>query len=168
MDNNAKFAALIGDLGNDAAALQRFFENPLPELKTAQIPLIEAADALGTTGTNYQLTISKHWWGVDFKMNEDLTQAIATGAIAGPALTSLITSALAVAGILTGPVAGLIAAAFATAFALKIIQIKLTDHGKGVHWPITWAQWAAAVVAAPMGPAGIVAAILVFIHPVAN
>ena len=50
----------------------------------------------------------------------------------------------------------------------KIVQIKLTDQGEGVYWPISWLQMAAVTAAVPGGVATVVAAILVFLHPVPN
>jgi hypothetical protein len=155
---------------------EAFFANIQTELRDAAIPLVETIN--GTAGTvdkapavadtNYQCTIDPHWWGIDIIMNEDLTQAIATGAIVGPPLAALVSGALAFAGVLTGPLAAVVGGAFATALALKTVQIKLTDQGQGVHWPISWLQWAAVLAAVPAGPPGIVAAIILFFHPVPN
>jgi hypothetical protein len=101
-------------------------------------------------------------------MNEDLTQAIATGAISGPPLASLVAAALAATSVVTGTVAALLGTAFAAALAFKIVQIKLTDQEKGVHWPISWLQWLAVAVAILGGFATILIAILAFFHPVPN
>lgn len=181
-DFEARFMRLFTSLQADSSALQSFISNPQPVLEAEGIPIVESltgplvspdgsgifgdTTALATAGD--QLRVKKHWWGVDLIMNEELTQAIATGAIVGPPLAGLVSSGLAVASVVTGPVAALIGAAFATAITVKIVQIKLTDKGKGVHWPITWIQWAGVVAAVPAGPGGVVAALIAFIHPIRN
>ena len=180
MDFEAKFKRMFTKLQADSSALQAFISNPQPVLEAEGIPTVEslagivaASQVAGATasraaGRNYRLDVETKWWGVDFIMNEDLTQAIATGAIVGPPLAALFSSALAVAGIVTGPVAAVIGAGFATAIALKIVQIKFTDEGQGVYWPVSWIQWGGVIAAVPAGPGGVVAALIVFIHPIAN
>lgn len=176
-----KFDQLFAKLQANPAELEAFLRDPLPVLHTAGIPVMSAIPPAANLGSarqladvgvaaapSYKLDASVEWWGVDFVMNEDLTQAVATGAIVGPPLVALITSSLAVAGIVTGPIAAAIAAAFGTAFAAKIVEIKLVDGGSGVHWPVTWPQWAGLVAAVPAGPAAILGALLLFIHPLRN
>jgi hypothetical protein len=114
------------------------------------------------------LTVQTHWWGFDINCNEKLTQDIISGTIASGPLATAIASALATAGVVTGGIATMIGAAFAAAFALKAAEIKLVDNGNGVHFPITWLQLAPVVSAIPSGPAGLITAIMVFIHPVRN
>jgi len=46
--------------------------------------------------------------------------------------------------------------------------MKIVNREKGVHFSITWLQWAAIVAALPVCPAGILASGAVFIHPVPN
>jgi hypothetical protein len=183
MDFEAQFKGMFTKLQADPSALQAFISNPQPVLEAEGIPTAESfagtvaasqelgvagATASRATGSNYRLDVETKWWGVDFIMNEDLTQAIATGAIVGPPLAALFSSALAVAGIVTGPVAAVIGAGFATAIALKIVQIKFTDQGQGVYWPVSWIQWGGVIAAVPAGPGGVVAALIVFIHPIPN
>jgi len=115
-----------------------------------------------------QVSASAHWWGVDIVMNQKLTQDIIDGLTGGGALAGAITSALGAAGIITGGIATVIGAAIAGIVALKIAEIKIVNNGKGVHWPITWVQWAALLAAVPGGPAAVIAAGLIFIHPVRN
>jgi hypothetical protein len=79
-----------------------------------------------------------------------------------------IAAAFGAAGIVSGGVAAAMGAGFAAAFALKVAEIKIVNDGKGVNWPITWLQWGAVAAAVPGGPASIVGAIMVFIHPVRN
>ncbi len=115
-----------------------------------------------------KITVETHWWGVDFVLNEKLTQDIIAGTIASGPLATAIAAALAAAGVVTGGIATALGAGFAAAFALKAAEIKIVDNGKGVHFPVTWLQWAPVIASIPTGPAGIVAAIMVFIHPVRN
>ena len=51
---------------------------------------------------------------------------------------------------------------------LKIAQINMANNGKGVHWPITWAQWGVILASAPGGPGAIVIASAAVIHPLRN
>lgn len=115
-----------------------------------------------------KVTVNTHWWGFDINCNEKLTQDIVDGAIASGPLASAIAAALAAAGVVSGGIATVIGAAFAAAFALKVAEIKVVDNGKGVHFPVTWLQLAAVTAALPAGPAGIIVAIMAFIHPVRN
>lgn len=177
MSLEQKFQELLTQAGTGSGR-ESFFANIETALRNAGIPLVESIN--GTVGTvdkaaagavgkpNYQCTVESHWWGIEIVMNEDLTQAIATGAIVGPPLATLVSGALVAAGIISGGVAAVIGGAFATALALKIVQIKLTDQGEGVYWPISWLQMAAVTAAVPGGVATVVAAILVFLHPVPN
>jgi hypothetical protein len=178
MDYDKQFDEMYAKLKTNPSKLQAFLSNPQPVLEAAGIPLVEAsvagretspkmgmAAAAATAQRKYKLDVKKHWWGLDFVMNEDLTQAVATGAIVGPPLVALITSSFAVAGIVTGPVAGVIAAGFALGFGIKIVQIKLTDKGKGVRWPVTWVQWGTLAAAVPGGPATVLGAMILFLHP---
>ena len=178
----ARFMRLFTSLQADPPALQSFISKPQAVLEAEGIPIVESltgplvnsegSGIFGDTTTlatdGPQLRVNKHWWGVDFIMNEELTQGIATGAIVGPPLAALVAGGLALGSVITGPVAAVVGAGFATAMAAKIVQIKLTDKGKGVHWPITWIQWAGVIAAVPGGPGGIVAALIVFIHPLRN
>ena len=177
MSLEQKFQELLTQAGTGSGR-ESFFANIETALRNAGIPLVETINGtVGTidkatagvsAGTNYQCNVESHWWGIDIIMNEDLTQAIATGAIVGPPLATLVSGAFVAAGIISGGVAAVVGGAFATALALKIVQIKLTDQGKGVHWPISWLQWAGVAAAIPGGVATVVAAILVFFHPVPN
>lgn len=134
-----------------------------------QAPKVMARSAGSTTlVSSNDITVKLEWWGVNIIMSEKLTQDIISGTIATGTVGELIAAAFGVAGIVTGGVATLIGAAIAAIFALKVAQIKITNNGKGVHWPITWLQWAALLAAVPTGVAGIVAAGMVFIHPVRN
>lgn len=174
------FERLFADIQADPARLAAFFANPQPYLVEAGIPVLPEAppatapdgapqaDTLQLGANGYQLDVQLKWWGIDLVMNETLTQAIATGAILGGPLASLIASAIAASGLVAAPVAAVIGAAIGTAIAAKIVEIKLVSQGNGVHWPITWPQWAPVIGAVPYGPAAVLAALLVFIHPLAN
>jgi len=177
MSHEQKFQELLTQAGTGTRR-EALFANIQTALRKAEIPQVETIQGtLGTidkapagaaAGTNYQCSVKTYWWGIEVVMNEDLTQAIATGAIVGPPLATLISGAFVAAGIVSGGIAAVIGGAFATALALKIVQIKLTDQGQGVYWPISWLQWAAVAAAVPGGVATVVAAILVFFHPVPN
>lgn len=78
-------------------------------------------------------------------MNEELTQKIITGQIASDALAGLFGAALLAAGI-AQPLAVAAGAAFAAISLLKYAELRIVDNGKGVHWPITWLQWAALIL----------------------
>jgi hypothetical protein len=157
---------------------QNFFDNIISELSHAEIPLIENL-TYGVNSTpptqsdvsnpsDYSITVESHWWGLDLIMNEDATQAVINGSLVGPLLTSGIAAAFAAATIITPVVAGAIGAAFAAALGAKTLQMRLTDKGNGVHWPITWLQWGTLILAAPGGPPAVLAALLLFFHPLPN
>lgn len=135
-----------------------------PSLAYDEAPMARRA----VSATSEQISASVHWWGVDIVMNEKLTQDIISGITGTGAIGGLIASALGAAGVVTGGIATVIGAGIAAVVALKIAQIKITDNGNGVHWPITWLQWAALLAAVPAGPAGILAAGAVFLHPIRN
>lgn len=118
--------------------------------------------------TSEKLTVKRHWWGFDIICNEKLTQDIIDGIAFGPALATAIASALAAASVVSGGIATALGAAFGAAFELKKAEISVVDNGNGVHFPVTWPQLAAVVAAVPGGPAAVVAAIMIFIHPFRN
>ena len=119
-------------------------------------------------GVAEQITASVHWWGVDIVMNEKLTQDIIAGVTGTGTVGGLIAAALGAAGVVTGGIATLIGAGIAAVIGVKVAQIKITNNGNGVHWPITWVQWAALLAAVPGGPAAILAAGAIFLHPIRN
>jgi hypothetical protein len=183
---DSRFNTLMDQMKADPAAMAGFQNDPLPQLRKAGIPLLpavsmppaaqafvpqadvgtRAAGLLGAGGE--QISAHTKWWGVDIVMNEKLTQDVIAGVTAGGPLAGAIAAALSAAGAVTGGVATAIGAAFAAVFALKVAEIKIIDNGGGVHWPISWVQWAALVAAVPGGPAAITAAAMAFIHPVRN
>jgi len=115
-----------------------------------------------------RITVSKRWWGIDIVMNDKLTQDVIAGVEGGGALAAGITSAFATASVITGGAAAVIGVALAAIFAAKVFEIKVIDNGKGVHWPISWPQWAALIGSAPAGPTAIVAVAMVVLHPLRN
>ena len=121
-----------------------------------------------TLNASESVTIKTHWWGIDIILNEKLTSDIIAGTTATGSVATALAAAFGAAGIITGGVATAIGAALAAVFALKTAELKIVDNGKGVHFPITWPQWGTLLVAAPAGVAGIVAALVVFIHPLRN
>jgi hypothetical protein len=184
---DTRFNTLMDQMKADPAALKAFQADPLPRLRKAGIPLLPAVSmppaaqafvpeadvgvraATGLLGAGgEQIRVSAKWWGIDFVMNEKLTQDIISGVTAGGPLAGAIAAALGAAGVVTGGIATAIGAAFAAVFALKAAEIKIIDNGNGVHWPVSWVQWAALLAAVPGGPAVITAAAMAFIHPVRN
>lgn len=173
MTNEEKFASLMTRLDQDAAAKEAFQKDPVAVIKEAGIPLVEeppetpelTAEALAAAE---KIVVKKKWWGLVIVMNEKATQDVIDGVSAGGPLAGAIAAAFGAAGIVSGGVAAAMGAGFAAAFALKVAEIKIVNDGKGVNWPITWLQWGAVAAAVPGGPASIVGAIMVFIHPVRN
>lgn len=108
------------------------------------------------------------WWGVDIKMNEKMTQDIVDGITGAGSIGSAVAAAMGGLSIITAGSATVIGAAIGIIVAAKIAQIKITDNGKGVHWPISWAQWAVLGGAVPLGPAGVAAAGMAVLHPLRN
>ena len=135
-----------------------------PSLAYDEAPMMRRA----ASGTAEQITATVHWWGVDINMNNKLTEDIISGITGTGAVGGLIASALGAAGVVTGGIATVIGAGIAAVVAIKIAQIKITNNGNGVHWPITWVQWAALLAAVPGGPAAILAAGALFLHPIRN
>lgn len=184
-DLQAKFDALVASNSDKEA----FFANPIAQLQTAGIPVLptismpaEAQDMMANALPQFNLMqnfaitatqgevvkASTHWWGVDVYMNEKMTSDIVNGITAAGPAGSAIAAAFGAAGVVTGGVATVIGAGIGAICAAKIAQIKITDNGKGVHWPISWPQWAVLVAALPGGPASVLAAGMVFLHPLRN
>jgi hypothetical protein len=189
-----KFLSLQESLKNNPTEFEKFIRNPIPVLKEAGIPLVngwvdggafpknvdklpELMQAAADPSNIIQNTMAvdaeninaeTYWWGVDITMNEKMTQDITYGTEAIGAIGGAIATALGGATILTGPVAAIFGLGLAVAFTIKIVEIKIIDNGSGVHWPITWLQWATLIPAAAAGPTGITAAAIVFIHPLRN
>ncbi len=148
--------------------LNKYMVNTQPVLAEVAAMNMEELAASVAVAESEHIQAEMHWWGVDIIMNEKLTQDVIQGVTGAGALAGLLGPALGALGVVTAGIAAVIAAGLAAAFALKIGEIKIIDNGNGVHWPITWVQWAALVASVPMGPAGIVTAAMVFIHPVRN
>jgi hypothetical protein len=177
IENEAKFNQLLASLQADPATLEKFTNNPTSFLESAGIPTVttEQLDALSsaedelTANAHSGISATKHWWGIDIKMDEQITNDIENGLTSVGPLGSLIAACLVNAGFVAGPIAAVVGAAIATAVIMKISEMKLADrHRKGVHWPISWPQWAAVMVNVSLGPPAILAALLIFIHPVSN
>ena len=114
------------------------------------------------------ITVETKWWGIDIILNEKVTADLIAGVTGSGVVAGFVAKALGFAGVITGGAATVIGAGIAAIFAIKIAQMKIVNRGNGVHFPITWLQWAAIVAALPAGPAGILAAGAVFIHPIPN
>lgn len=115
-----------------------------------------------------QVTVKLRWWGIEIDMNNAFTENVVHGVTGAGGIAGVVAAALGAAGVVTGGVATLIGAGFAAIFGLKIAQINITNNGKGVNWPISWAQWGAILAAAPGGPGAIVIAGAAVIHPLRN
>jgi len=184
-DLQTKFNQILAAQGDKEA----FFANPVAELQNAGIPVlptisvpaeaqhvmqsalpqVNLMQAFAVTVPQAEVVkASTHWWGVDIYMNEKMTSDIVNGITAAGPAGSAIAAAFGAAGVMTGGVATAIGAGIGAICAAKVAQIKITDNGKGVHWPISWLQWAALVAAAPTGPASVLAAGMVFLHPLWN
>ncbi|MFC1535419.1 hypothetical protein ACFL7M_18890 [Thermodesulfobacteriota bacterium] len=149
-----KWAALNAKLRDDPTKLSSFYDNPVPVLEAAGIEMVHLPPAqIGAESTGESLKVTSHWWGQNFIMNEKLTDDIVKGIEGIGAVARLICAASGVGTV--------IAAAIATGFVLKKVEIQIVDNGKGVHWPITWAQWATIL-------GGGVSAVMLFIHPLRN
>ena len=177
---NEKFAELETRLAQDPAALQEFFKNPELVLQGAGIPRVGKVSEIGYREAalpepersprgdeSESIHIERHWWGLDFIMNKKLAEDIAPGTGAVGGLGALIGHAAAVAlGLAsTGPVQALLGASLAAVFALKAVQIKVFDLGNGVHWLISWIQWASLLPLLPYGPAVFIPAATLLFHP---
>jgi hypothetical protein len=174
-ENEAKFSRLLASLHADPAELEKFTNDPMSFLESAGIPMVpaEELDALSSvedslTAKPYSgVSVKKHWWGIDIKMDEQITVDIERGVISVGTLGKIITMAF--AQMASGPVLAAVCGALAAGMVTKALEIKLADrHDKGVHWPISWPQWGTVIADVPMGPSGILAAILIFIHPLPN
>jgi hypothetical protein len=176
IENEAKFDQLLARLQADPAELEKFTNDPTSFLESAGIPMVpaEELDALSsvedslTAKPHSGVSVKKHWWGIDIKMDEQITLDIERGVTGAGTLGRILATAFA-AGEGTGPVVAAVCAALALGIVTKAGEMRLADrHEKGVHWPISWPQWGTVVAAVPMGPPSILVAILVFIHPLSN
>jgi len=139
------------------------------QVMQSALPQVNLMQAFAVTASQSEVITAKtHWWGVDIHMNEKMTSDIVNGLTGTGAIATAVATALGAASVVTAGVAGVVAAGLAAVFAAKIEQIKITDGGAGVHWPISWLQWAALVAALPGGPVGVTGAGIVFLHPLRN
>jgi len=159
-DNNLEFLKNAIDL--------RKYEIDTQSIDLDSNDLIFANAIPNSLNTSESVIIKTHWWGIDIILNNKLTTDIIDGTAATGTVTTAIVAALGVAGLLTGGAATIMGGAVAAAFALKTAELKIVNNGKGVHFPVTWPQWGTLLVALPAGVAGIIAALLLFIHPLRN
>lgn len=161
------------------------FEKTLEELKATLDQSIPELNKMGVALTGNTLAqdsnasmsarrvanpvkIETNWWGVNFILNEKVTQDLIAGTTGSGVVAGFVATALGGAGVITGGAATVIGGGIAAIFAIKIAQMKIVNRGNGVHFPITWLQWAAIVAALPGGPAAILAAGAVLLHPIPN
>lgn len=148
------------ELQQTPAELQVAIEKAKPLIDEAA-KMLTARPRLAAAPGAANLRVRLHWWGVDFIMNEKLTEDVIEGiGMSGP-FAAVVVAALGYAGVLTGGLADAVAAILAVTIELKRWQVKLVNKGKGVHWPVTWAQW---VVLVPGGVGGA----MLWLHPVRN
>lgn len=164
--NTTQFEKNIGLLENTIKSQALEFDNASVDVDSTDLFSANAVPNL--INSSEAITVKSHWWGIDIILNEKLTVDIIAGTTATGSVATALGAALGAAGIVTGGIATLIGAALAAAFALKVAELKIVDNGKGVHIPITWPQWGTLLVGVPAGVAGIVAALLLFIHPLRN
>jgi hypothetical protein len=196
-DMNQRFSKLLAELDSDPARKADFQKDPQPHLTAAGIPLLQTFPAPAAGGTPApapkphrlkgtggggvglpaaaaapapgKIDASAHWWGVDIVMDEQFTQDVINGVTDSGAIASALTPLLApmagVAAAAAGPVAG----GLALCVVAKVVEIRLMDLSHtGVHWPITWPQWALLLASLGAGPVGLAAAAGAFVHPFPN
>lgn len=173
MNNSNLLAQNTTQFENNIGLLENAINSQALEFDSASVDvdstnLLSANAVPNLFNSSEAIIVKSHWWGIDIILNEKLTTDIIAGTAATGSVATALGAALSVAGIVTGGVATLIGAALAAAFSLKVAELKIADNGKGVHFPITWPQWGALLAGVPAGVAGVVAALLLFIHPLRN
>ena len=186
-----KFSELTSNLKTQGTEqLEKFLENPLPALCESDILLLqaivlpveaqsslevvqlkEANTAIGVSVPGNDVTepisVKWRWWGVDIIMDQETTEKISKGLFEKNSLGSMLTTALAAMGV-GSVIATVLGTVFALCFIEKSWQMKVTNKGKGVHWPISWIQWSMIICAVPAGPIAIALNAALYFHPVAN
>jgi hypothetical protein len=142
-----------------------------------------ATSAVAGTGAALPLgtvKVETHWWGVDIIMDEAMSVAVTHALDSDPndsapyqpslkALTSEMTTMFVNSPVVPNVLASVFALAFYTIFTIKWPEVKLMDAGgNGVHWPISWIQWAGLASGATGGPTLVIAAGMAFMHPLPN
>jgi hypothetical protein len=177
IENEAKFNQLLNRIQADPATLERFNNDPASFLESAGIPSVppDELDALSSVEdllpakAHSGVSVTRHYWGINIKMDEQITLDIERGVTGVGTLGRILATAFAQMEGFTGPVVAAVCAALAAGVVMKAGEMELVDrHRKGVHWPIGWPQWLAVIAAVPTGPPAILVATLVFIHPVSN
>lgn len=172
---------------------QEFFSNPVPHLNKLGIPFVSSFDSTGIEITvdfsdpliqsrffekdekiianlkGAQCRVTTSWWGINFIFNKELTDAVVLGLITVIELSEAVALACASAGVaVPAQVAAIAFSAFAVVCLAKALQIKYTDNGKGVYFPITWIQWSSIIASASLGPGTLVPMIAAVVHPFPN
>ena len=189
-ENENRFQDFMKELTSSSATTlsQEFYENPVPILKkrgitiipsavasphydshirkmAISIPALSASGAAAAPNESERLWVVMHWWGPEFFMNEKLTQDIIMGVEMIGAVEVLVVGALAAAGGVPGAIAAAMGVVISTVVAAKTFELKVVDNGNGISFPVSWAQWALIVGAAPPSPPSIAVAMGV-IHPI--
>jgi hypothetical protein len=189
------FAALMAKVERNPRAKKAFAEDPVSALKAAGIPLVPALEipleSQGFTLSAFKpedlriaaepmtlgkpvlaaarhVTVGTRWWGIDIRMDQQITRDFVDGITPAAALGPIIAGALVTAGALSGGIATIVGGGVSLVIAAKVAQVKITNRGKGVHWPITWLQWAGLLAVVPLGPGGWAGAAIVLFHPLRN
>jgi hypothetical protein len=128
--------------------------NPAPAAAAAALPPISA---------------DVHWWGIDIITNEQFTQDVINGVTDSAGISSALAPILIPLTGITAGTAGVMAAGLALIWVAKTVEIRVLDYGHtGVHWGISWPQLAILGISCAGGPATLVAAATVWLHPLPN
>ncbi len=179
MSFDTQFQDLMAKTQANPAALAAFQKDPLVALKEAHNPLVPSLQTgesklpapmvlTAAPSESEHIDVTLNWWGVDFKMNEKLTQDVVIGAVVNEALTAIILAGLAAANVVAAAAAAVIAAGVSIVIIEKVAEIEIANGGNGVNWLITWPQWAALVSVVPLGPPALAVEAAVVIHPLRN
>lgn len=128
-----------------------FLDHPIPYLEKIKIPVVYSAEEFNTFQAepstsefeeqednsllkdSKNINLSKHWWGVELKLNNATTVGICTGTLDASTIAGFI-------GAIT-PLA-IVAVPVAAGLFLKARQMQLVNKGKGVHFNIYWPEFA--------------------------
>lgn len=128
-----------------------FLENPIPYLEKNQIPVVHSSEEFtafqadstasefeeqggnGLLGGEKSISLSKHWWGVELRLNNATTVGICSGTLDASAIAGFIGAI---------PTLAIVAVPIAAGLFLKSKQMQIVNNGKGVHFNIYWPEFA--------------------------